>query len=98
MIDDIKEEGSSSAEDVLLTSEQDVVDNSPSVVKVTGVPKETAKKSKAEDGLVEVTYLGGADRVDIAQFVFRPGVPVEVPSDIAEELLTFPFEEFKVKE
>jgi hypothetical protein len=98
VIDDITEENSAPIKDVSLTSTDVLIDNSGTMETVTGESKETANESITEDGFVEVTYLGDADRFDIAQYVFRPGVPVSVPSYIAEELLTFPFEVFEVKE
>jgi hypothetical protein len=55
---------------------------------------------RAKRGHVFVTYRGHADvarlsGADGAQFKFEPGVPVEIPKGIAEELLTTPFEEFE---
>lgn len=62
-----------------------------------------AESIKAKRGKVWVTYLGSADRFEFQDtslvpetFTFEPGVPVEVPKDIAEALLTTPFEEFGV--
>lgn len=60
----------------------------------------------AKRGKVFVTYRGVADRLvhedrsgDVPiDYSFAPGVPVEVPKDIADALLTTPFEEFEVTE
>lgn len=68
-------------------------------------PDETAEtedegQSKDEGGAVIVTivYVGDADVFRYDPYAFRPGVPAFVPKSLAEELLTFPFERFEVKE
>jgi hypothetical protein len=53
---------------------------------------------------VRVVYRGGADVADMKgpdgsgehEFRFRNGEPVDVPSEVAEELLTWPGEQFEV--
>lgn len=42
-------------------------------------------------------YRGGADSADYGGFTFRPGEPVVVPSEVAEQLLTWPDETFEVE-
>ena len=53
---------------------------------------------KARSGHVFLTYRGDADVLSFNEYNFRPGIPVETPKDIAEELLTLPFEKFDVQE
>lgn len=47
---------------------------------------------------VRLTYRGSAAALSYGDFTLRPGVPVEVPKDVAEGLLTHPFEDFEVTE
>lgn len=56
-------------------------------------PEET--QPEVPDGHVAIVYRGGADAFDHGAYQFRGGQPVIVPSDVAEELLTFPFERFE---
>lgn len=42
-----------------------------------------------------VVYTGFADVVEHGEYTFRVGKPVAVPSKVAEELLTLPFESFE---
>ena len=44
---------------------------------------------------VTLTYRGSADLLEYGDYRFRPDQPVIVPSDVAEELLTLPFEKFE---
>lgn len=60
-------------------------------------PEESAEEPAPEpppEGFVAVTYTGAADVVEFGGYAFRPGQPVYVPSDVAEEVLTLPFETF----
>ena len=52
----------------------------------------------ADPAVVTVVYMGIADVFRYDPYAFRPGVPATVPKSLAEELLTFPFERFEVKE
>lgn len=56
-------------------------------------PEETAPEPP--EGYVAVRYMGAADALEYGEYVFRPGQPVFVPSDVAEEVLTTPFETFE---
>lgn len=49
-------------------------------------------------GYVLVVYTGSADVVEYGEHRFRPGQPVAVPSEAAEELLTHTSETFTAKE
>lgn len=49
---------------------------------------------KPGDGETAVVYRGLADAFEHDGRVFRPDQPVIVPSDVAEELLTYPNEQF----
>lgn len=62
----------------------------------TEVTEET--QASIPDGHVRVTYIGLANVIEHGEFKLRAGVPVDVPSDVAEELLTMPFESFKIEE
>lgn len=55
-----------------------------------------SKPKRVPRGQVRITYRGPADVVSHGEFTFRPGQPVDVPSEVAEDLLTLPFEEFEV--
>jgi len=57
-----------------------------------------AKPDKAIRSHVTVVYVGNADSFSYGPYKFRPGQPAIMPSVIAEELLTYPFEKFEVKE
>lgn len=59
---------------------------------------EDAEPVRAKRGKTWVTYLGHADVLRVDGFALWPGVPVEVPKDLAEGLLTHPFEEFRVSD
>jgi hypothetical protein len=50
---------------------------------------------KAPAGHVALVYRGAADTYFAGDYLFRPDQPVIVPSDVAEELLTTPFERFE---
>lgn len=56
-------------------------------------PKETPLEVPA--GHVALVYRGTADAVRHGEYTFRPDQPVAVPSDVAEELQTMPFERFE---
>jgi hypothetical protein len=56
-------------------------------------PKETPLE--VPTGSVALVYRGSADLVEHGEYRFRPGEPVVVPSETAEELLTMPFERFE---
>lgn len=47
------------------------------------------------EGFVLLRYVGVADTFEHDAYTFRGGKPVAVPSEIAEELLTYPFERFE---
>lgn len=51
---------------------------------------------KARRGHQLLRYVGHADVVSHGDIRFRPGEVVEVHKDVAEELLTLPYEEFEV--
>jgi hypothetical protein len=57
-----------------------------------------AKPQKAVRAHVTIVYVGDADTFSYGPYKFRPGQPAIMPSVIAEELLTYPFEKFEVKE
>jgi hypothetical protein len=60
-------------------------------------PHEDAQEETPDtipDGYRRLTYTGRADVVEYGEFRMRPGQPVLVPSKVAEELLTMPFESF----
>lgn len=59
---------------------------------------EPEEPPKAKRGHVFVTYRGVAGLYSHGDYHFRPGVPVETPKALAEELLTTPFEQFDVEE
>lgn len=59
---------------------------------------EENKPKRLPRGKVLVQYTGPADVVQHGEFQFRPGQPVEVPSEVAEDLLTLPFETFELIE
>lgn len=60
--------------------------------------KEVEPEPPASGTRVKMYYEGDADVFRYKSFTFRPGLPVTVPSEVAEELLTYPFERFRVKE
>lgn len=49
-------------------------------------------------GSVTLVYRGPATKAIHGAYEFRPGQPVTVPSDVAEELLTYPHQTFEVRE
>jgi hypothetical protein len=71
----------------------DVPDSEDAVQSTSAAPE-----VEVTTAMVKLVYTGNADVVRYAPYEFRPGKPVEVPSVIAEELLTFPFERFVAKE
>lgn len=80
----------------------DTGDWQPTIVEPAPEPTET-KVTITEDrpilppGSYRATYRGGADSADYGGFTFRPGEPVIVPSEVAEQLLTWPNETFDVE-
>lgn len=69
--------------------------------------KEEPKRALLPPGTtVTVVYKGTADVADLKgpdgmgehDYRFRPGEPVDVPSEVAEELLTWPGEQFEIVE
>jgi hypothetical protein len=56
--------------------------------------QETQAPPTPPEGHVSVTYHGVADLIELGAYKFRPGQPVYVPSDLVEELLTWPNERF----
>jgi hypothetical protein len=59
--------------------------------------EEPVKEARSErDGeSTTLVYRGHADVFEHGALRIRPGQPVEVPSDVAEELLTYPHERFE---
>lgn len=47
------------------------------------------------EGHAAIRYVGPADVFEHGAYQFRGGQPVIVPSEVAEELLTYPFERFE---
>lgn len=75
-------------------SEAPVTDPSESEQPLVGAqPEETSLEIPA--GHVVLVYRGAADTVEYGTYRLRNGMPVVVPSDVAEELLTLPFERFE---
>jgi len=62
------------------------------------VNQETKLNSPIRASHMTVIYRGSADSFRYGPYKFRPGQPATLPSVIAEELLTYPFEKFEVKE
>lgn len=62
----------------------------------------TQKDAKPDKAIrtshIVIVYRGDADSFSYGPYKFRPGQPAIMPSVIAEELLTYPFEKFEVKE
>ena len=58
-------------------------------------PEKPARKAR-EGGNLLIRYEGAADRFEAGPdgIVFRPGEAVEVPTEVAEDLLTMPGETF----
>ncbi len=50
---------------------------------------------KSSKGSTKIVYRGRADSFEHGKYTFRPGQPVSVPSDVAEDLLTYPNEKFE---
>lgn len=63
-----------------------------------GMELEEEASSDNADASVSLVYTGYADTLSYETYRFRRGEPVEVPSDIAEKLLTTYRSEFEVKE
>lgn len=61
-------------------------------------PAEPAPETPVSAGEATVTlvYRGLADLVTHGAFEFRPGLPVVVPSELADEFLTYPHQAFEV--
>ena len=74
-----------------------IVEPPPDAPVVEEAPIEQAKETPLEvpEGHVALVYLGSADLVEHGEYRFRPGQPVVVPSETAEEILTTPFERFE---
>lgn len=60
--------------------------------------QKTADLPKPKRGHKIIVYRGAADVVRHGEYAFRPDQPAQVPSDVAEELLTLPFESFETFE
>ena len=77
--------------------EAPIVEPPPDAPVVEEAPIEQAKETPLEvpEGHVALVYLGSADLVEHGEYRFRPGQPVIVPSETAEEILTTPFERFE---
>lgn len=59
-------------------------------------PQQPVGEEPVPDGFVRVVYRGYPDgALTLREYKFRSGEPVNVPSDVAEELLTMPFEDFE---
>jgi hypothetical protein len=61
-------------------------------------PAEETRRIEVPEGEVAVVYRGLANVVTHGEYRFRNGEPVTVPSEVAEELLSFPFEPFELLE
>lgn len=57
--------------------------------------EQPAESLDIPDGHAAVVYRGNAHVVRHGDFEFRSGIPVVVPDDIAEDLLTLPHEKFE---
>jgi hypothetical protein len=83
--------------------EEDLGEPAPYEAKVIDPPEpEPLVAAQPEEAPLEIPtgyeaieYRGVADMVEHGAFRFRRGEPVAVPSDVAEELLTLPFEHFE---
>ena len=64
----------------------------------TVAPQYQDATPQAGEGQVVLRYEGGADLLEYGEYKFRPGKQVIVEASVAEELLTLPFETFKVQE
>lgn len=62
------------------------------------VEKETQPKKLELPSRITVIYRGEAHAFNYGAYTFRPGTPATLPREIAEELLTYPYEKFEVKE
>lgn len=60
--------------------------------KTTKDKDEAPRSTKAA---TKIVYRGTADSFEHGKHIFRPGEPVEVPSEVAEDLLTYPNEKFE---
>jgi hypothetical protein len=67
----------------------------PDNVATTDDGTESEPPPKARRGHQLLRYVGHADMVTHGEIRFRPGEIVEVTNDVAEELMTLPFEEFE---
>ena len=54
-----------------------------------------APRKASKSGTRMIVYRGRADVFEHGEHILRPGQPVEVPSDVAEDLLTYPNEKFE---
>lgn len=62
------------------------------------VERDAEPQKAKRTGHVTIVYKGDADSFSYGPYKFRPGQPAKMPSAIAEELLSNPFEKFEVKE
>lgn len=83
-----------SPEDVLDVEAPAAETSEPEAAAPSDEPVKEARSERA-DGGVTLVYRGNADVFSHGAFRIRPGQPVTVPSDVAEELLTFPRERFE---
>lgn len=86
------EPASVSPDEVLTVGEPEPLAPDPAEPETAEPVKETDPEQK---GTVTLVYRGTADVLTHGPFRIRPGQPVTVPSDVAEELLTWPHERFE---
>lgn len=82
---------------VTVEPSEDQIEPAADLEEASGSPAED-DQPKSSSKTVRLTYTGQADVIDIGGHIIRPGQPVSVPSEVAEELLTMPFEQFEVEE
>lgn len=80
-------------------------DKEPTDLGPAFMPEPAAVNAQVKDALPKVSkgkrlvvYTGNANVLRHGEYVFRVGKPVIVPSEVAEELLTLPFESFEAIE
>lgn len=73
--------------------EAQIVDPVEEAESVTEAAQDT--EPEVPEGHVLVAYRGPADTFEHGSYTFRGAKPVAVPSTVAEELLTNPFERFE---
>jgi hypothetical protein len=64
-------------------------------VEVEAAPEPEETLPEIPKGHELLSYIGDSDAFVYGEYTFRVGQPVAVPSAVAEELLTYPFERFE---